>query len=434
MSTLLPLRAALDSIADPRYLLETLFEHAPTAFQIFRADGRSLVCNQAFRELFGSEPPPEYNVLEDDIARRQGFLDLIKRAFAGETVRVPVQWYDPRDLRSVEVTEGRRVAIEITLFPLRDNDGSIQHVAHCCKDVTAQEGLRSERAELAGTERALRESRKRLLQAQRLAGMGSWDWDLRAQQIVVSDELYRICGSPIASGPETPELIGRVVHPDDVARVEEGIAQALAGTKDFNLDVRVVRPDGEIRWVNTAAELTRDATGGAAKLQGTLTDITSRKRVEVARRESEQRLSLLHDLSDAMRAVADPEQIMPVAMRVLGEHLHVSRCVFGNVDPDGDGFTIPHDYTDGCESIVGHHQLSLFGPRAQARLRSGQMLVVRNVDIEVPGDQGADTFNAIQIKAIICCSLVRDGTFRALMAVHQTTPRDWTLGEIGVVQ
>jgi PAS domain S-box-containing protein len=430
MSASLPLRAALDSIADPRYLLETLFEQAPTAFQIFRADGRSLVCNQAFRELFGSEPPPEYNVLEDDIARRQGFLDLIQRAFAGETVRVPVQWYDPRNLRSVAVSEGHRVAIEITLFPLRDNDGKIAHVAHCCKDVTAQEGLRVD----ADAERALQATRKRLLQAQHLVGMGFWDWDLRTQQIVVSDEVYRICGLQNAAGPETPELIGRVVHPDDVAQIEAALARALAGAKDFDEDVRVVRPDGEIRWVNTAAELTRDDTGSAATLMGTLMDITGRKRVEVALRENEQRLSLLHDLSEAMRSVADPEQIMPVAMRVLGKHLHVSRCAFANVDPDGDGFTIPHDYTDGCESIVGHYQLSLFGTRAQAELRSGQMLVVRNVDVELRGDQGVDTFNAIHIKAIICCSLVRDGRFRAMMAVHQTTPRDWTLGEIAMVQ
>jgi len=111
----------LGSIADPGALLEGLFEHSPVAFQVYKADGHCLLVNRAFRTLFGSEPPPEYNVLEDDVLERQGFLELIHRAFAGETTQIPAHWYDPRELRQLEVHEGRRVGIEGTLFPLRDS-------------------------------------------------------------------------------------------------------------------------------------------------------------------------------------------------------------------------------------------------------------------------------------------------------------------------
>ena len=286
----------------------------------------------------------------------------------------------------------------------------------------------------ARVERALRESNARLSMAQRLAGMGFWDWDLRTQQIVASDGLYRICGLPFAQGPEAPELIGRVVHPDDVARVQDALAKTMAGGDKFDLDVRVIRPDGEIRWVNTAAELVHDDQHERVTLLGTLVDITTRKHAEDVLRESEHRLRLLRALGDAMQDVLEPDQIMPVAMRVLGEHLGVSRCAFAHVDSDGDGFTIANDYTNGCASIVGHHLLSLFGSRALAELRRGETLVVRNVDTEFTADDGADIFNAIQIKAVICCSLVRNGVFRAMMAVHQTTPRVWTTAEIAIVQ
>jgi len=61
-------RRRLSAIADPAALLEGMFAFAPVAFQIYEASGHCLVTNQAFRDLFGSEPPPEYNVLEDDIA------------------------------------------------------------------------------------------------------------------------------------------------------------------------------------------------------------------------------------------------------------------------------------------------------------------------------------------------------------------------------
>jgi PAS domain S-box-containing protein len=128
----------LDAIDDPRGFLSGLLEHAPVAFQVYRADGHCLLVNRAFRDLFGAAPPPEYNVLKDDVLERQGFLDLVRRAFAGET-----GWYDPRELRQLEVREGRRVGIEVTLFPLRDRAGRTQYIARCFKDVTAELELRA---------------------------------------------------------------------------------------------------------------------------------------------------------------------------------------------------------------------------------------------------------------------------------------------------
>ena len=87
-------------------------------------------------DLFGVEPPPEYNVLEDDQLAKNGMLALFQRAFAGETVHVPTFWYDPRDLNVIKVTEGRRVAISMTIFPLFDAGGGIQYVAATYKDET----------------------------------------------------------------------------------------------------------------------------------------------------------------------------------------------------------------------------------------------------------------------------------------------------------
>lgn len=75
-------------------------------------------------------------------------LDLIQRAFAGETVTIPAFWYDPRDVARVHVAEGRRVAIEITAFPLRGRDGRVSHVAMVHKDVTADLLAQAERTAL----------------------------------------------------------------------------------------------------------------------------------------------------------------------------------------------------------------------------------------------------------------------------------------------
>ena len=64
------IRAILARIPNPLAVLERLFAFAPVGFQIYEASGKSLVVNQAFLDLFGSEPPPDYNVLKDEIAAR----------------------------------------------------------------------------------------------------------------------------------------------------------------------------------------------------------------------------------------------------------------------------------------------------------------------------------------------------------------------------
>jgi signal transduction histidine kinase len=126
----------LKSIADPIGFLVNLFAHSPVAFGVWTADGHPLLTNAAFMDLFRVEPPPEYNVLEDELLEANGMLALFKRAFAGQTVHVPTYWYDPRELTSISVTEGRRVAISMTIFPLFKPTGEIEYVAATYKDET----------------------------------------------------------------------------------------------------------------------------------------------------------------------------------------------------------------------------------------------------------------------------------------------------------
>jgi two-component system cell cycle sensor histidine kinase/response regulator CckA len=176
------------------------------------------------------------------------------------------------------------------------------------------------------------------------------------------------------------------------------------------------------------------ADGAVDFVVGSTRDVTERMRTDEARREGEERFRFRHDLAEATRTEADPGQIMAVTSRMLGQHLHASRCAYADVEPDGERFVILHDYTDGCPSTVGRYDLSLFGARAVATLQGGRTLVIRDVAAELRPDEGAAMFNAIGIQAIITCPLVKDGVLRAMMAVHQATPRDWTPGEIAIVQ
>lgn len=105
MTPLDRLREAVRDVGDAMPLLEALFSSAPVGLQIYDVGGRCLVVNDAFRAMFGNVPPPGYNVLKDEIAEKSGVLDLIHRAFAGETTHIPPFWYDARELTQVKVTE-----------------------------------------------------------------------------------------------------------------------------------------------------------------------------------------------------------------------------------------------------------------------------------------------------------------------------------------
>lgn len=143
---------------------------------------------------------------------------------------------------------------------------------------------------------------------------------------------------------------------------------------------------------------------------------------------------LLQQIDAATRRLADPNDVMAVVARLLGEALAVSRCAYADVETDADEFTIRHDYTDGCASTVGRYRLTAFGRRATELLSDGRTLIVRDVDAELADDDGGATFRSIGIAAVICAGLVREGGLRAMMAVHQVEPRDWTPSEVALVE
>ncbi|MBL6458999.1 PAS domain S-box protein [Belnapia sp. T6] len=159
-----------------------------------------------------------------------------------------------------------------------------------------------------------------------------------------------------------------------------------------------------------------------------------RARAETALRDSEERLRFLDSLGSATAHASAPREVMAMTASLLGAHLGVTRCAYADVQADNDRFTIRDDWTDGASSSAGEYTLDIFGSRAAADMRAGRTLVVRNVDEELPAEDGGGMFNAIGIKAIVCCPLVKEGRLVAMMAVHESEPRSWTPGEIGLLE
>jgi PAS domain S-box-containing protein len=152
---------------------------------------------------------------------------------------------------------------------------------------------------LADLSRELQESKARLEEAQRVAHVGHWEWDLETDVVVWSDETYRIFGLGPQERPMDLATVRSMVHPDDREPLYQAVDKDLIAGERPSGEFRIVRPSGEVRtvssltserWSSLASDTKRDASGRPYRLFGTIQDITDQKRSEEAFREISRKL------------------------------------------------------------------------------------------------------------------------------------------------
>lgn len=410
-------RAQIDRLHD-------MVEQAPAAIALLTGPRHVVtVANPAYRALAGGREVVGHAIADilPEIVE-QGYVDLldtVRNSGVAHRDTGASMWLDGADGEREE----RR--IDFVYQPVKDGGGKVIAIFVEATDVT----------ERFAAETALREAELRLQHALGASNsVGVWDWDVKADR-VYSDErfalLYGVDPARATAGEPIASFMANF-HPDEVERVGREIDAALVSGDLFSSDYRIRRTDGSWMWVNAQGRATHDEEGRAKRFLGVSFDITDRKLAEEELRRTRDDRDFVFDLAERMRAISDPDDIMQAAVEALGQRLGADRVGFFRYVADdriefGAGWTTPV-----LKPLEGSMPVATLGDWVNDHLRAGEQVMTEDSRTD---PQWRDTvFPKIGMVAGIGVPMRRWDRLEGGLYVHQSQPRNWSRGEIALIE
>jgi PAS domain S-box-containing protein len=260
-------------------------------------------------------------------------------------------------------------------------DGAIKHVhvvAHAERDESGElefVGAVMDVTAAKQAEEALRRSESNLAEAQRLTHTGSWVWQVAGREALhLSEEWYRVYGfDPQGGTPAWEERLQRV-HPQDRAKWQGVIDRAIAEKSEYEVEFRILLPDGAVKYIHTVGHPVLNASGDLKKFVGSATDITERKQAEVLLAGEKRLLEMI--------AKGDSREIILEGACLLVEELASgSLCSILLFDPSakclrhGAAPSLPKIYTAAIDGIVIGPSVGSCGTAAHR----GELVIVSDI-------------------------------------------------------
>jgi len=276
--------------SEERFRLIT--ENASDLITLLDPQGKRVYLNPAYGRLFGDHKAlmdtDAFQVIhpEDRDRMREVFKNTVRNGTAWRT-----------ELRFL-LPGGEARHIESRGSAVRNPNGDVALIVVVARDVTERQR----------TEEALRARDLQLQEAQEIANLGSWEWDVREDSVKWSNELFRIFG--IAHDQFQPTLEGflALVHPEDREQVAAGVKAVLNADTEYESPFRIIRPDGAVRMLYARGQLVRDESDQPLRLLGVCQDITERIWAEEQVRTTQERFrTMVENVRDYAIFMLDQE-------------------------------------------------------------------------------------------------------------------------------
>ena len=293
--------------------------------------------------------------------------------------------------------------------PVHRENGIPIHIAGANIDITEQKRAAE----------ALSEAETRMRLAQEVAGIGTFEVLVETDELIGSDEFFRLFGlPPVGRCPAT--TVTDLILPEDLERLST-FETRRTGKSLPPASYRCRRADtGEIRWMERQARFQPAEWGRPSCLIGIVQDVTETK-------SSEARQAAMVDLGDRLRGLQHTAEISQAASEILGRALDVARAGYGRVTEGNHVAVVEQDWSASptIPSIVGAHDLDRYGTFIQDLLH-GRVVAVDDIGADDRTAFASDRLLSFGIRALLNVPLLEDGQLVAVWFVHSSTKRRWT--------
>ena len=355
-----------------------------------------------------------------------------------ETVLLLRAAIDKRESIKIDILNYRKTGEtfwnRLLMAPVRDAEGDLAYFFASQVDVTLEreklEGLESHNAalmaEVSDRLHVEEENAARLHFAAEAGRLGIWEHDLRTDELTASSITKENYGRDRTLPLSYAEMV-EAVHPDDREMRASAYQRSVEQGVDYDVEFRVLCPDGSTRWVHKRAQVLRSPDGAAVRMAGICEDVT-------ARREAENRRLVMLELADRIRDIEDPAELAFSAAEILGRRLGVSRAGFGIVDPVSETITIERDWSaPGLRSLAGVLQFRDYGSYIED-LKRGDLVAFADARTDERTAKGAEALEAIGARAVLNLPIAEQSGFVAMLFLCHAGVRSWTDDEIALAR
>jgi PAS domain S-box-containing protein len=321
---------------------------------LLTADGRVLEANQTALAFFDGTLEAVHGKhfldtpwFEDSPDAREIVRTALDTAAAGQFVRGQM---------TLKAPDGILRTFDYSIRPVFDAAGTLEYLIPEGRDIT----------DLVRSTEDLKARKRQLNEAQRIARVGDWRWDIGTGRLAWSEEIFRIFGMDPGQEPTYAEFLA-AVHPEDRVDVEARVRAAVAGREPYALDHRIVLPDGSERIVHEQAEVRHGADGRPIEMIGIVQDVTKRKHMEQALLDAKRDAETANEAKSRFLSTMGHELRTPLNA-INGFSQLIAEETFGPVGSQ--------QYAEYAHLIhqSGHHLLDVINTILDAtRIESGRM-------------------------------------------------------------